>query len=115
MTLEQRLKELEAAGDVSSPEYLETHAKHDALNDPQVAAKAKKMLAGLGYNGRGVAMATVMGRILARQLLGHSSEEVGMKRSSVRAIPLHAFSRLGAQVAIQYLRMLDGWTRATHR
>ena len=47
--LEQRLKELEAAGDVSSPEYLETHAKHDALNDPQVAAKAKKMLAGLGY------------------------------------------------------------------
>ncbi len=73
------------------------------------------LLAGLGYNGRGVAMATVMGRILARQLLGHSSEEVGMKRSSVRAIPLHAFSRLGAQVAIQYLRMLDGWTRATHR
>ncbi|HTI70668.1 MAG TPA: ABC-F family ATP-binding cassette domain-containing protein [Candidatus Limnocylindria bacterium] len=47
--LEKRLHELEAAGDVSSPEYLETHAKHDSLNDPQVAAKAKKMLAGLGY------------------------------------------------------------------
>src|SRR6267154_3134877 len=47
--LEKRLHELEAAGDVASPEYLETHAKHDALNDPQVDAKAKKMLAGLGY------------------------------------------------------------------
>ncbi|MDB6131119.1 MAG: transporter related [Verrucomicrobiales bacterium] len=47
--LEKRLHELEAAGDVASPEYLETHAKHDALNDPQAAAKAKKMLAGLGY------------------------------------------------------------------
>jgi ATP-binding cassette subfamily F protein 3 len=47
--LEKRLHELEAAGDVSSPEYLETHAKHDALNDPEVAAKAKKILAGLGY------------------------------------------------------------------
>ena len=47
--LEQRLKEMEAAGDVSSPEYLEAHAKHDALNDAQVAAKAMKMLAGLGF------------------------------------------------------------------
>lgn len=47
--LEKRLHELEAAGDVSSPEYLEAHAKHDALNDAQVAAKAKKMLKGLGY------------------------------------------------------------------
>jgi ATP-binding cassette subfamily F protein 3 len=47
--LQQRLQELEAAGDVSSPEYLEAHAKHDALNDPQVEARAKKMLNGLGY------------------------------------------------------------------
>ena len=47
--LEARLKELEAAGDVSSPAYLEAHAKHEALDNPQVEAKAKKMLAGLGY------------------------------------------------------------------
>ena len=42
--LEKRLHELEKAGDVSSPEYLEIHAKHDKLNDPQVDVKAKKML-----------------------------------------------------------------------
>jgi ATP-binding cassette subfamily F protein 3 len=47
--LEKRLHELEKAGDVSSPEYLESHAKHDALNDPQVETKAKKMLRGLGF------------------------------------------------------------------
>ena len=47
--LEKRLHELEAAKDVSSPEYLEAHAKHDALNDPQVETKAKKMLRGLGF------------------------------------------------------------------
>src|SRR5688572_29489593 len=47
--LEKRLKELETAGDVSSSEYLEAHAKHDALNDPQVETKAKRMLRGLGY------------------------------------------------------------------
>jgi ATP-binding cassette subfamily F protein 3 len=47
--LEKRLHELEAAGAVSAPEYLEAHAKHDALNDPQVETKAKKILRGLGY------------------------------------------------------------------
>ncbi len=47
--LEKRLHELEAAGQVSCPEYLEAHAKHDALNDSQVETKAKKMLRGLGY------------------------------------------------------------------
>jgi ATP-binding cassette subfamily F protein 3 len=47
--LEKRLHELEKAGDVSSPEYLEAHAKHDKLNDPEVETRAKKMLRGLGY------------------------------------------------------------------
>lgn len=47
--LEAALKNREAAGDVSSPEYLEAHAKFDSLNDPQAEAKAKKMLRGLGY------------------------------------------------------------------
>ncbi len=47
--LEQRLKNLEATGAVDSPAYMEAHAKHDALTDSQVDAKAKRMLAGLGY------------------------------------------------------------------
>jgi ATP-binding cassette subfamily F protein 3 len=47
--LEKRLRELETDGIVDSPEYLEAHAKFDALNDPQVEAKAKKMLRGLSY------------------------------------------------------------------
>jgi ATP-binding cassette, subfamily F, member 3 len=47
--LEKRLAELEKAEAVTSPEYLEAHAKHDALNDPHVAAKAMKILAGLGF------------------------------------------------------------------
>lgn len=44
--LEKRLHELEAAGEVSGPEYLEAHAKHDALTDAQVETKAKKRCAG---------------------------------------------------------------------
>ena len=47
--LENRLHELEKAGAVSTPEYMEAHAKHDALNDAEVETKAKKMLRGLGF------------------------------------------------------------------
>src|SRR4051812_31530723 len=47
--LEKRLHELERVGDVSCPEYMEAHAKHDKLNDPEVETKAKKILRGLGY------------------------------------------------------------------
>ncbi|MGV3772710.1 MAG: ABC-F family ATP-binding cassette domain-containing protein, partial [Verrucomicrobiales bacterium] len=47
--LVKRLQELEDKGEVSSAEYMEIHAKHDALSDPQVEAKAKKILRGLGY------------------------------------------------------------------
>jgi ATP-binding cassette, subfamily F, member 3 len=47
--LEKRLVELETLGAVSTPEYMQAHARHDALTDPQVETKAKKMLRGLGY------------------------------------------------------------------
>ena len=47
--LEARLHELEKVGDVEGAEYMEAHAKHEALSDPQIDAKAKKMLHGLGY------------------------------------------------------------------
>jgi ATP-binding cassette subfamily F protein 3 len=47
--LEKRLHELEKLGAVQTAEYMEIHAKHDKLNDPEVETKAKKMLRGLGY------------------------------------------------------------------
>ncbi len=47
--LEKRLHELEKLREVHTPEYMEVHAKHDKLNDPEVETRAKKMLRGLGY------------------------------------------------------------------
>ena len=74
--LEKQLHELEKAGNVSGPEYLEAHAKHDALNDPQVETKAKKMLRGLGYhdtdfdrNAREMSGGWIMRARLARLLV----------------------------------------------
>jgi ATP-binding cassette subfamily F protein 3 len=47
--LETKLRELEKAGDVASPEYLDAHARYDKLNDPQAETKAKHLLRGLGF------------------------------------------------------------------
>jgi ATP-binding cassette subfamily F protein 3 len=47
--LEKQMAEFEERGEVSDPAYYEAQAKHGALIDPGLEAKAKKMLAGLGY------------------------------------------------------------------
>jgi ATP-binding cassette subfamily F protein 3 len=47
--LEKRLHELEQSGTIDTPEYSEASAKHAALSDAKVEAKAKKILGGLGY------------------------------------------------------------------
>ncbi len=47
--LERQLHALEKAGQVDGAEYAEAHAKHEALSNPQVDARAKKILSGLGY------------------------------------------------------------------
>jgi hypothetical protein len=57
-------------------------------------------------------MATMMGRLLAQRTLGAPATELGFPVTPVRPIRLHALSGLGARATIQYLRMVDAWTRA---
>ncbi|MBL9113404.1 MAG: ABC-F family ATP-binding cassette domain-containing protein [Verrucomicrobiaceae bacterium] len=47
--LEEVLSRHEKAGTTDSQEYFEAHAKHDALNNPEIEARAKKLLRGLGF------------------------------------------------------------------
>ncbi|MDB6135567.1 MAG: abc transporter [Verrucomicrobiales bacterium] len=47
--LEAILRSHEEAGTVTDPDYYEAQAKFDALNHPEIEAKAKKMLRGLGF------------------------------------------------------------------
>jgi glycine/D-amino acid oxidase-like deaminating enzyme len=60
----------------------------------------------LGYNGRGVAMASVMGALLAQRLL-QPGGEFDMPISAVRPIRLHALWPLGVRAAILRGRLLD--------
>jgi glycine/D-amino acid oxidase-like deaminating enzyme len=82
---------------------------------PHLHELAPGLLAGLGYNGRGVAMATVMGRLLARRALGASVAELGFPLTPVTPMPMHAVSGYAARAAIQYLRWADGLSRASTR
>ncbi len=82
---------------------------------PHLHELAPGLLAGLGYNGRGVAMATVMGRLLARRALGASVAELGFPLTPVTPMPMHAVSGYAARAAIQYLRWADGVSRARTR
>jgi len=82
---------------------------------PHLHDVAPGIVAGLGYNGRGVAMATVMGTLLARRLLGEAAEDLGFPVTPVRPMRLHRFSRYGAAAAIQYLRTLDAVARFAER
>jgi len=75
---------------------------------PHLHELAPGMYAGLGYNGRGVAMASVMGRLLARRALGVPVAELGFPMTPVTPMPLHRLSGVGARATIQYLRLLEG-------
>lgn len=82
---------------------------------PHLHEVAPGLLAGVGYNGRGVAMATVMGRILAHWAAGTPASELDFPVTPMAPIPLHRFNQIGARVAIQCLRTLDGLSRARER
>ena len=82
---------------------------------PHLHELAPGLLAGLGYNGRGVAMATVMGRLLARRIQGVPIGELGFPATPLRAIPLHRFSQFGVRLAIEYLQCLAGLARVRER
>src|SRR5436305_702543 len=79
---------------------------------PHLHELAPGLLAGLGYNGRGVAMATMMGRLLARLALGVPAAELGFPVTAMRPVPLHALSGIAVRAAIQYLRLADAVERA---
>jgi glycine/D-amino acid oxidase-like deaminating enzyme len=66
------------------------------------------LLIGLGYNGRGVAMATVMGKLLADRALGASAADIGWPVVSMTPIPLHAW-RLPVMALVLHWRRLRDW------
>jgi glycine/D-amino acid oxidase-like deaminating enzyme len=73
---------------------------------PHIHQPQPGVTACLGYNGRGVAMATVMGALLAARIAG-TSARFDMPISELHPIPLHLFWRTGVRTAIVRGRFND--------
>jgi glycine/D-amino acid oxidase-like deaminating enzyme len=69
------------------------------------------MLIGLGYNGRGIAMATVMGKLLADRALGATHAEIGWPVTPITPIPLHRW-RLPAMALVVHWKRFQDWRDA---
>jgi glycine/D-amino acid oxidase-like deaminating enzyme len=76
------------------------HLPH--LHDP-----APGLFACLGYNGRGVAMATLLGREMARWIDGAPKQELLIPPTPIRPIRLHRFWKLGVAWHVASGRALD--------
>ena len=74
---------------------------------PHLHELAPGLWAGLGYNGRGVAMATMMGKVLADRALDTAGPDFEFPASPVRPLPLHALRGVAVTATRAYYRFRD--------
>ncbi|MPY74283.1 MAG: FAD-dependent oxidoreductase [Alphaproteobacteria bacterium] len=74
---------------------------------PHLHELAEGLYAGLGYSGRGIAMATGMGKVLAERVRGKSLAELPVPATPLRPLPLHALSIPLARLTIAWHRWQD--------
>ncbi|MBT3332131.1 MAG: FAD-binding oxidoreductase [Rhodospirillaceae bacterium] len=74
---------------------------------PHLHELAPGLWAGLGFNGRGVAMATMMGKILADKALGTSQPEFDFPNMKPRPLPLHFLRGLAVTATRTYYNFRD--------
>ncbi|MFU1477647.1 NAD(P)/FAD-dependent oxidoreductase [Roseovarius sp. C7] len=83
---------------------------HVALTDdhlPHLHEPQPGLLAGFGYNGRGVAMSSVMGRVLAERALGAAPDSLAFPVTPIQPVPWRGIKRLGMGPAIWSMKMMD--------
>lgn len=74
---------------------------------PHVHEPAPGLSIGLGYNGRGVAMATAMGRMLARRIATGSPETLDLPVTGIKPITGHALWPLAVASRLKLDRFRD--------
>src|SRR5712691_11283558 len=74
---------------------------------PHVHQPAPGLTVFLGYNGRGVAMATTLGTLVARNLVAPADNPLPLPVTDIRPIPLHALHRIYATAILQSYRLRD--------
>lgn len=65
------------------------------------------VFAGLGYNGRGVAMSHVMGRLLAERILGSPAVGLPFPVPRIEPVLFHRFHTIGSRVVAACMKLRD--------
>ena len=74
---------------------------------PHVHQPAPGLTVFLGYNGRGVAMATTLGTLVAKNLIAPADNPLPLPITGVHPIPLHSLHRIYATAILQMYRLSD--------
>ncbi|MDO9710555.1 NAD(P)/FAD-dependent oxidoreductase [Paracraurococcus lichenis] len=74
---------------------------------PHLHQPAPGLICCLGYNGRGVALATAMGGEIARLATGTPAAEIAMPVTPIRPMPFHGFWRVGVAAKVLEGRLRD--------
>jgi glycine/D-amino acid oxidase-like deaminating enzyme len=74
---------------------------------PHVHQPAPGLTVFLGYNGRGVAMATTLGILVAKNLVAPANNPLPFPVTGIRPIPLHSLHRIYANSILQMYRLRD--------
>jgi glycine/D-amino acid oxidase-like deaminating enzyme len=74
---------------------------------PHLHQLAPGLWAGLGFNGRGVGMATLFGRLLAELALGARPADIPFPVTAMQPIPGYPFTRVVARALVSYYRLRD--------
>jgi glycine/D-amino acid oxidase-like deaminating enzyme len=74
---------------------------------PHIHEPKPGVLAGLGYNGRGVAMASRMGKLLADYVSGASAETLGLPITRIKPLPFWSLRKPVLGVLINWYRLRD--------
>lgn len=74
---------------------------------PHVHEPAPGLTIALGYNGRGIALATTMGRHLAARIAGDTRMPFPFPVTAVKPIPMHGLQRFYITAGVAWYRLLD--------
>ena len=74
---------------------------------PHLHNPAPGIFAALGCNGRGVALSTATGKLLADLALGESHENLPIPMTAIKSYPFHRFHRVGIKLAVAWKQFKD--------
>jgi glycine/D-amino acid oxidase-like deaminating enzyme len=74
---------------------------------PHIHQPGPGLHVGLGCNGRGVALSTVMGRLLAQTVLGQSPADLPIPVCPIKKYPFYQFHKTGIKIAVAWKEFQD--------